>query len=946
MATPPQRHFLGWEQPVLHAAANWLAGEARGGLVDLSGWLVVIPTRHAGRRLREHLAQRSGALAGGIVPPTVGTPQSLIAMGSEGLPVADRQLQMAVWVEVLRALPADACPRLFPGPRTRRDLAWATASAQRFLQVQHLLGEQGMTIRELAGDEQNVPVEEPERWAELAQLEAAVADVLSGLGQLDATPTMAAGAHHLVPPAGITAVAVLGVPDPIPLALIALQSLQRHVPVHVVIHAPESMAHTFDAWGRPLNEFWSHHPLPLDDAAIRLVGGPDDMGPAVLQAMVETGTAAADVVVGVPDSTIVPHLTKSLAEAGLKTHDPAGLPLRNHPLVALLEQLAELRETGRFTTLATLLRHPDYLRLLRREVRGLSVDRLLAELDSFQNEYLPTRVADVNRHLQRQSEASSALRATMAALSEHLESLEDGPLGKALLRFLARVYSSRQLHLERSEDRAFQAAARDISDLLYRLDLPVYDALSLSAGERFALLRTTLFGLSYYLDRDPDAVDLLGWLELHWDDAPWVVIAGMNDGKVPEAMVGDAFLPDSLRQSLGLACNASRCSRDAYLAHAMIASRQQSDGAVTGVRFLVGRVSASGDPLRPSRMLFLCPDEVLAPRVKRLFHELPPVRTAPVTPRRWLLSLPSGQLPLHLSATSLRDYLACPFRFYLKRVLRMDQVDDRARELDPMQFGILCHEALESLGRNEELTDCVSEKELAAFLDGAVTRKVHQWFGREVPVAVQMQVDAARQRLRFAARVEAEQRAQGWRIESVESNLGTRLTDTLGGVPLRGRIDRLDRHVSGAYRVLDYKTREKSKTPAQSHLRKSREDTPEWQKVVIDDKEYEWVDLQLPLYAHFVGKALNTTVSAGIFELPGAVTQTAVTIFAELTPQVVGGAMECAEAAAQAIANWQFWPPRKVTYDDFEALLGPDPAAAVNVDEFLAMLEARRQEVS
>lgn len=945
MATPPKRHFLGWDRPVLHSAADWLAGVPGSGLLDLADWLVIVPTRHAGRRLREHFAQRSGHHAGGVVPPVVGTPQSLIAMAIQGLPVADRQLQLAVWVEVLRTLPVGACPRLFPGLRERRDLPWAVASAQRFLQVQHLLGEKGLTIRGLAGiDEAASHLEEPERWEELAKIEAAVADVLASMGLLEPTPTRAEAVGRLVPPPGVTQVAVLGVPDPIPIALLALETLQKQVPVHVVIHAPATIAHAFDEWGRPLNDFWSKHPLPLEEASIELVGSPDDMGRTILETVERVGIATADLVVGVPDASVVPYLTKTLGTVGLSTHDPAGLPLRNHPLVALLEHFAELRETGRFATLATLFRHPDYLRLLQREAGNLAVKTLLAELDAFQNEYLPTRLADVTRHLARNARATgTTLGAAMKALSEHLESLSDGTLGQALLKFLARVYSSRQLHLERPEDRAFQAAARAISDLLYRLDLPVFDQLSLTPNERFLLLRQSLSGVSYYLDRDPEAVDLLGWLELHWDDAPWVVVTGMNDGRVPEAVVGDAFLPDALRQAVGIACNTSRFGRDAYLAQAMVASRQLGEGASSGVRFVVGKVSASGDPLRPSRLLFLCDDEKLAPRVARLFHELPPARSAPVSPRRWLLQPPPGPLPRHLSVTALRDYLACPFRFYLKRVLSMGQVDDRARELDPMQFGILCHEALEALGRCEELADNCNEDDLAAFLEASVTRRVAQWFGRQVPVAVQMQVDSARQRLRWAARVEAAERVRGWRIVSVESNLGTRATDTLGRFPLRGRIDRLDKHADG-YRVLDYKTRERTKSPAASHLRNARPDTPDWQRVELDGKEYEWTDLQLPLYAHFVGQSLGKRVRAGIFDLPGAVSQTAVTLFDELTPDLEGSALACAEAAANAIAAWKFWPPRKVEYDDFEGLLGPDPTAAVDVEAFLAMLDGLRQE--
>jgi ATP-dependent helicase/nuclease subunit B len=40
------------------------------------------------------------------------------------------------------------------------------------------------------------------------------------------------------------------------------------------------------------------------------------------------------------------------------------------------------------------------------------------------------------------------------------------------------------------------------------------------------------------------------------------VVAGLNDGLVPDAVVGDAFLPESLRERLGLKTNAARLARD------------------------------------------------------------------------------------------------------------------------------------------------------------------------------------------------------------------------------------------------------------------------------------------------------------------------------------------------------------------------------------------------
>ena len=45
-----------------------------------------------------------------------------------------------------------------------------------------------------------------------------------------------------------------------------------------------------------------------------------------------------------------------------------------------------------------------------------------------------------------------------------------------------------------------------------------------------------------------------------------------------------------------------------------------------------------------------------------------------------------------MSVSSFRLYLQSPYEFYLKHVLRLKTLDDRARELDPLRFGKLAHE--------------------------------------------------------------------------------------------------------------------------------------------------------------------------------------------------------------------------------------------------------------
>jgi hypothetical protein len=122
-------------------------------------------------------------------------------------------------------------------------------------------------------------------------------------------------------------------------------------------------------------------------------------------------------------------------------------------------------------------------------------------------------------------------------------------------------------------------------------------------------------------------------------------------------------------------------------------------------------------------------------------------------------------------------------------------------------------------------------------LDGLLDQRVSEVFGhgaRNARVAVRIQVEQARARLRKFAGWHAEWIADGWRVEAVEVSTpeGGTLLDVDGqAVGIRARIDRVDHHAErGEWALFDYKTG----------------DTP-----VDIRKQYgngEWKDLQLPLY--------------------------------------------------------------------------------------------------
>lgn len=273
-----------------------------------------------------------------------------------------------------------------------------------------------------------------------------------------------------------------------------------------------------------------------------------------------------------------------------------------------------------------------------------------------------------------------------------------------------------------------------------------------------------------------------------------------------------------------------------------------------------------------------------------------------------------------MPVTAFRDHLFCPFRFYLKHALRLKTVDPRKSELDARDFGELCHAALEAMGAEPALRGCTDAPSLRAFLLDVLERKARERYGRELTLPLMIQLESARQRLGRAAEVQAAQRAEGWAIEATEAPF----TLEVGGLAVRGKIDRIERHEgTGRRRVLDYKTSDASRSPLDAHCRRvgrgSSAEAPEYARFMIGGKEWAWTDLQLPLYIEALARSPSfvrlrqaspvTQEVAGYFNLPKAVGETAVETWEAYGGELHAAALRCAEGVAMAVAQGVFWPP-------------------------------------
>jgi len=950
---PARLHLLPWDQPLLPRVVAWLAGDWRGGApLDLSSLLIVVPTRQSGRRLREALAGFAAEHGQAVFPPRVLLPEGIL--GGAGAGAASRMETLLAWAAVFREIDLDAFREVFPVDPPARSFAWALRLAGGFARLKATLGEAGLRladVRRRAGP----GFAEAARWEEIAELERRYAARLAARGRRDLQDLrLEAAAAPGVPP-GVRRIAVLGTPDPLPLALAALDALARTLPVDIVVAGPLGGEALFDDWGRPRTEAWARRELDLPDFAqrVHLCADPLAQAERVVTCARRYGAPEGRLAVGVADGDVLPFLENGLARAGLAAFDPEGRPFRREAFFALLEGLAALAGEDSFEAAAALARCPAVLEWCaagaRAAGRGFSPARLLAGLDELRARHLPVTLAAARDFAVRLGAAFPEVPAALDDLAGLRRTLTAESFPAGALAALGAVYGGRWIDFADPQDAQLAALADAWRDVV-RQAAAAPGAGELAAGDWWELA-LQLFGDGRRFDEKPaGAIELLGWLELLWEDAPHLIVAGLNDGRVPEAIAGDPFLPEALRAALGLKTNADRLARDAYLLQALAAGRAR-DGRLD---LLFGKTSAAGDPLRPSRLLLRCADGELPERVRFLFRQAEVARASQPWQRAWLLQPRRAAAPAALPVTAFRDYLVCPFRFYLGRVLAMAAVDPEKTELDAADFGTLCHAALEAMGREPALRDCTDAAVLRDFLFAALEQAVRARLGPARTLPLVVQIESARQRLAKAAEVQARERAAGWVIEQVEWRFPDTPAFALAGRAIRGTIDRIDRHEgTGARRVLDYKTADTARQPQPAHCRPAaragRADAaPEFAQFTVDGRAYVWTDLQLPLYLWALGLAAGAAgaappagVGCGYFNLPKAVGDTGVQVWEGYGDAWHEAALRCARGVAGAIAAGRFWPPAEaVAHDAFAALFHHGVAASV-APEFAAAPEVR-----
>ncbi len=892
------RIFFDWDRPALPQVAEYLGQRfAEASEIDLSHVVLVVPGSQAGRRLMELLVQHAGQQGRMLLPPRVKTAGELPELLYQARrPFASHLVQQLAWIEALRRSDPALCQSLLPAWNETADLPARLALGEMLGRLHRELAADGLDFAAVAACGARVAgFREETRWQALATLQQEYLAVLDELELWDRQTARLYAIRH-GECCSADQILLIGTVDLNGTQRLMLDQVADQVTA--LVFAPEAWAQRFDEHGCLRPEAWQDVRLPLANSQIELVDSPADQAAAAVRAIAGLNGrySAQEIVVGVPDEQLVPYLQQQLVQCGLRARYGAGSSLARSGPYRLLSAVADCLQSPRYAALAGLVRQPDAYHWLQKQFRHSKT--WLSALDRFYSEHLPHEVDE-----KVVGSADAVIAEVQAAVAGLLRPLRGRPRplaqwAGALAELLLTVLPADRRDSSQPGDRGTLDACEQIGQILQsQAEVPPALMPAVNAQEAIRVVLDELARTSVPPPADHEAIGLRGWLELPLEDVPAMIVTGLNEGIVPSSLNADLFLPNQLRRALGIEDNQRRCARDAYALSLMAHGRPV-------LHVIAGRRNAEGDPLAPSRLLFACDDQDLAGRVQRFFGERsargsePPLGLLQPGQARSAFEIPRPQpLPEPITSmrvTEFRDYLGCPYRYYLRHALKLERLSDAAQELDGGGFGSLAHAVLDRFGRGP-MAAATDPELIQAFLNAALDEEARSLFQAPLP-AVLVQIEQLRLRLAAFARWQADWAKKGWQIERVEAQIGAGLAELcVDGAPmgLRGRIDRIDVHARTGQRVVfDYKTSDTVKTPEQTHRRKG-----------------EWIDLQLPLYRHLV-TALGVAgpVEVGYIVLPKDTSHVG-ELMAPWGEADLAAADRTAQSVIRGVRSQRFWPP-------------------------------------
>jgi ATP-dependent helicase/nuclease subunit B len=307
-----------------------------------------------------------------------------------------------------------------------------------------------------------------------------------------------------------------------------------------------------------------------------------------------------------------------------------------------------------------------------------------------------------------------------------------------------------------------------------------------------------------------------------WRQFDAVLLLGSDAAHLPAPANAGQWFNDAVRASLGLPLASAQ---QAQVRDDLLALLAINDNVLAS-----WQASKNGEPnllsphLEMLRALHLLAyrDDLAASDLGELLAQARVQGEAFALPPAGEMPRPAVQpelLPQRVSPSGYNSLVACPYQFYARHMLRLNELDEVREELDKRDYGTWVHAALQRfhdefkslLEHEREVVEAALRRISAEVFAGALAHDylAQAWLLRwqaQIPAYIDWQL--------------ANERA-GWRYSGAETEFEIGVMESL---TLRGRIDRIDYQSEDmeALRVLDYKTQ--AVAPLRNKLKEPGED--------------------------------------------------------------------------------------------------------------------------
>lgn len=407
-----------------------------------------------------------------------------------------------------------------------------------------------------------------------------------------------------------------------------------------------------------------------------------------------------------------------------------------------------------------------------------------------------------------------------------------------------------------------------------------------------------------------------------WRSFDAVLLLGCDADHLPGSERNGLWFNDAVRAALGLPTRAANLAQQSDDLMALLA--MNTTVLVTWQTSTNGEANLLSPYLEMLRTLHeLAYGDDLADQELGALVEHAQVRSAEFAlPHAAVMPAPQvepGLIPGRISVSGYNSLVACPYQFYARHILRLNELDEVREGVEKRDYGEWAHSILHRFHQqypvlaqhgHEQLSSAlhrISDEEFApAIQRDYLARAWLQRWKQAIPVYIESQLQSEE---------------EGWRFQKGEDSFELPVTDT---VLLHGRVDRVDAQAAkgGALRVLDYKMMDANR------LRNKLKEAGE--------------DVQLPCYAYAyqAGEAAYISIEKDkvaavapmqdLPELARANMERLRTVFTQMhggTALPAHGVEEaCAYCEMRGLCRKGEWPPSLDPSPDGRGRISPSPS--------------------